>query len=76
MGKDLLTYIYEQSDYTYLSDLKFVKSKTVANIIKNIDVNKFKLEEWNELYIYLIGNDSDLQDSQEIKNALIKKLYR
>lgn len=76
MGKDLLTYIYEQTDYTYLSDLKFVKSKTVANIIKNIDVNKFKLEEWNELYIYLIGNDSDLQDSQEIKNALIKKLYR
>lgn len=72
MNRDLLMYVFEESETDYLSDLKFIEKDTIINILKDIKTTDFSLDEWKEFYLYIIGEEVNCDDREEIKEKLIK----
>lgn len=76
MKNDLLTTIFEKSNFTYLSDLKFAKGKKLVKIIDDIKIDDYSIEEWKELYMYLIEESIDIESKEVLKEELIKKIAK
>lgn len=72
MKQDLLTYIFEKSKMTYLSDLKFIKKEEIVSILEEINTDDFSINEWKELYLYLMQEDTVEKNSEDIKRSLLK----
>lgn len=73
MNRDLLMYVFEESKTDYLSDLKFIEKDTIINILKDIKTTDFSIDDWKEFYLYIIGEDVNSDDREEIKEKLMKK---
>ncbi|NBK98892.1 MAG: hypothetical protein EOM50_12890 [Erysipelotrichia bacterium] len=75
MRKDLLMYVFEKNNLTYLSDLKFMSKDVLLDSLDKIDTDNFSSEEWCELLFYITGKKcSCTNDAKEIKKQLIALL--
>lgn len=71
MSVDLLAYVFEKSDVTYLSDLKFIKRESIVEILRDIKIADYPITDWKEFYLYIIGEETTCETREEIKKQLI-----
>lgn len=76
MDNDLLVKIFEESNYTYLSDLKFAKGDKLVKIIEDTEIDDFSIEQWKELYMYLIEEPTTVENKKVLKEELVKKITK
>lgn len=74
MNKDLLACVFEESNVTYLSDLKFIKKDAIVDVLRNINISDYPIDEWKEFYLYIIGEETSCNTREEIKDELINNI--
>lgn len=72
--------VYKLTNCQYISDLRhFIEVGDVSGIIeavKEMNIDDYSVQDWNELYSYLFKENSVFQTSQDAYLALIDKLYQ
>lgn len=71
MNQDLLTYVFEKSNATYLSDLKFIRKDSIIDILKDVKIADYTIADWKEFYLYIVGKETTCETKEEIKEELI-----
>lgn len=73
MKEELLEYVYEISEESYLSNIRVpVVLERLLPKIKAIDENDFSLKQWNAFLSYIIGGLPSCTTIQEAKVLLEK----
>lgn len=66
MKHKLLEYIYEKSNFTYLSDLRSPENlATLIPLLKDVDESMYTLDEWDQFISYVVGKQVYAQSIKE-----------
>lgn len=74
MEIELLEYLAMKTGCLYLSDLKYLKSKSIISIvIRRVPAKIYSLHEWNDAVQYLTGHESFLS-AEEARDYLCRNV--
>lgn len=70
----LLDRLWDRAGCTYLSDLKYMPKKRMQRLISGMDVERYTVEEWDEVICYMTGCHSHSSSGAEAKALLLDHL--
>lgn len=64
MSMDLLEYLADRLGCMYISDVKYVSRRRLAQEISRLAAGQYSLQQWNEVVVYLgIGKSFETADA-------------